>query len=202
MFDLLEKKNSKEVLIKKNGVLEYQSRFYPILKSNNLFNELSEAIPWRQDEIVLYGNKHNVPRLQAWANMQGMPYKYSGITITSMEWTQTLDNIKADIERETGYIFNSVLINLYRTGADYAAWHSDDEVELGNNPTIASLSLGAERVFQLKHKNDKSLDVIKLTLENGSLVLMKGELQHHWKHQLAKTVKHVDARINLTFRKI
>ena len=140
----------------------------------------------RQDKITLYGKTHDVPRLQAWYGDEGLSYSYSGIKLNPLTWTPELLDIKFKIENLVGEEFNSVLINKYREGKDYAAWHSDDEKELGQNPTIASLSLGSERMFHLRHKENKGLETLKIALENGSLVIMKGKLQHYWKHQLAK----------------
>jgi alkylated DNA repair dioxygenase AlkB len=117
-------------------------------------------------------------------------------------WIPPLLLIKERIEKVIELNFNSVLVNLYRNGKDYVSWHSDDEPELGNNPTIASVSLGETRRFQLRHKSNKNLDTVEIALNHGSLLIMKGSTQHFWKHQVPKTSKLLKARINLTFRVI
>ena len=117
-------------------------------------------------------------------------------------WTPDLVNIKQSIERVTGVNFSSVLLNLYRDGRDSVSWHSDDEKELGQNPTIASISFGDTRVFQFKHKFDKDIPKIDVPLTHGSLVIMQGATQHNWQHQIPKTAKELKERINLTFRVI
>tara|TARA_Y100000385_G_scaffold248062_1_gene268561 strand:- start:2581 stop:2949 length:369 start_codon:yes stop_codon:yes gene_type:complete len=119
--------------------------------------------------------------------------------MSPQKFTPLLNRIKSKIEERTQSIFSSCLLNLYRNGQDSNGWHSDDEKELGKNPTIASLSLGAERIFHLKHKKITTLKH-KLSLQNGSLLVMKGETQHYWLHQIPKTKKPIDKRINLTFR--
>jgi alkylated DNA repair dioxygenase AlkB len=116
-------------------------------------------------------------------------------------FSPVLNAVKLKIEKATKMTFSSCLLNLYRDGQDSNGWHSDNEKELGKNPVIASVSLGAERLFHLKHKSIKTLKH-KLTLQNGSLLLMKGDTQHHWLHQIPKTKKLIDKRINLTFRLI
>lgn len=144
----------------------------------------------------MYGKQINVPRLTAWFG-SGC-YTYSGIQMQPHCWTELLLQIKDQVEAITGGSFNSVLLNLYRNGNDSVSWHCDDEPELGENPTIASLSFGATRSFQLKHKFTKQ--TIKLDLSHGSLLLMQDETQTHWLHCVPKTKKPTAARINLTFR--
>ena len=114
-------------------------------------------------------------------------------------FTPTLFEIKSKIEKQINLNFTSCLLNLYRDGNDSNGWHADNEKELGLNPTIASLSFGAERIFQMKHRNSKK-EKVKINLTNGSLLVMKGRTQHHWLHQIPKTKKEVGERINLTFR--
>ncbi len=142
-----------------------------------------------------------LPRLTAWYGDEGKSYTYSGIEQHPDPWTPTLKLIKSKVEEILEVTFNTVLLNLYRDGKDSVSWHSDDELELGENPIIASVSFGAVRRFSLKHKISKDYK-IDLDLPNGSLLLMKGETQHFWQHQIAKTSKSVQPRINLTFRMI
>lgn len=162
---------------------------------------LAESIPWKQDEIVLYGKTIPVPRLASWHGDSGCSYTYSGIRSEPNAWTPCLLDIRTTVEALVGLRFNSVLINQYRDGLDSVAWHSDDEPELGHNPTIASLSLGATRLFQLKHKRFESRRT-EFDLTNGSLLLMRGKTQHHWMHQVPKTRRFCGMRVNLTFRVI
>jgi alkylated DNA repair dioxygenase AlkB len=168
-------------------------------EADSLFQELLENTPWQQDEITVYGKKHLQPRLTALYGNEGKHYSYSNITMQPHSWTLTLQKIKSLVENISETNFTTVLLNYYRDGSDSNGWHADNEKELGTNPVIASLSLGAERSFQLKHNSDVSQKKT-IILENGSLLLMKGTTQHFWKHQIPKTAKPVAPRINLTFR--
>lgn len=170
-------------------------------EDDSLFQELLKNTPWQQDEITVYGKKHLQPRLTALYGNEGKPYSYSNITMQPHYWTLTLQKIKSLVESASDTNFTTVLLNYYRDGSDSNGWHADNEKELGANPIIASLSLGAERNFQLKHNFDTSQKK-NLILENGSLLLMKGTTQHFWKHQVPKTTKPIGSRINLTFRVI
>lgn len=179
--------------------------YFPAFLSNeeadSLFQKLQENIPWQQDEITIYGKKHLQPRLTALYGNEGKPYSYSNIIMQPHSWTLTLQKIKSLVENICDTNFTTVLLNYYRNGNDGNGWHADNEKELGTNPIIASLSLGAERNFQLKHNLDTTQKK-NIILENGSLLLMKGTTQHFWKHQVPKTSKAVEPRINLTFRVI
>ena len=150
----------------------------------------------------MFGKEVNLPRLTAWYGDKGKSYKYSGIEMNPNTWTPTLLIIKEKVETVAGFNFNSVLVNLYRNGQDYVSWHSDDESELGNNPTIASVSFGATRRFILRHKSNRDLGKVEVALTHGSLILMQGTTQHFWQHQVPKTAKKISPRINLTFRVI
>ena len=184
-----------------NSDITYFPNFIDPNSSIRFFEILKESIPWRQDDIKLFGKTHAQPRLTAFFSINEKPYSYSNITMRPHRFTNELLDLKHRIETETNIEFTSCLLNLYRNGKDSNGWHADDEKELGKNPTIASLSLGQERIFHFKHKKDKKLKH-KITLENGSLLLMKGETQHHWLHQIPKTAKPITERINLTFRVI
>jgi len=170
-------------------------------EADSLFKELLKKTPWQHDEITVYGKKHLQPRLTALYGNEGKPYSYSNITMQPHFWTLTLQKTKTMVETISGTNFTNVLLNYYRDGKDSNGWHADNEKELGTNPIIASLSLGAERNFQLKHNIDVSQKK-NIILENGSLLLMKGTTQHFWKHQIPKTSKPIGPRINLTFRTI
>ena len=171
--------------------------------ANNLFESLLAEIPWVQNKIRFYGKESLVPRLESWHGDKGMSYTYSGIKMDAKPWTKNLMVIKKSIEPIAKTTFNSVLINYYRDGKDRVAWHSDDEKELGKNPVIASISLGAERKFKLRHKKYKENQLQhEVFLQSGSLLLMSGSTQHHWLHEIPRTAKPIGPRINLTFRVI
>jgi alkylated DNA repair dioxygenase AlkB len=157
-------------------------------------------VKWKQDSITLYGKNIPLPRLTSWYGDSGKSYSYSGINSNPNEWNEGLVSMKKSIEEVTRAKFNSVLMNWYRDGEDYLNWHADDEKELGVNPIIASANFGATRDFVLR-TNDKS-SKITIPLNHGTLLVMKGELQHYWQHSVPKRKKVKDMRINLTFRLI
>lgn len=169
---------------------------------DDLLDELIRSTPWRQEQVTIYGKSWPQPRLSAWYGDSEANYQYSGISMAPIPWTKTLLQIKTRIEILTRRRFNSVLLNYYRDQKDSMGMHSDDERELGPEPVIASLSLGEERTFLLKHKSRKDLKTLKLPLPSGSLLLMKGTTQHHWKHGINKERLTCSARVNLTFRTI
>jgi len=179
----------------------YYAALFGESEANHLFEQLHREIAWQQQRIRLYGKVHAVPRLTAWYGDAGRQYAYSGIEMTALPWLPVLHAIRARIEVVAACTFNSVLLNLYRDGADSVSWHADDEPELGRNPVIASVSMGARRSFQLKHKEEPAR-CRAIVLEHGSLLLMKGATQHHWLHQIPKTTRDPGARINLTFRTV
>ncbi len=178
----------------------YFPNYFNSFETLELFQVLHQSIQWRNDKIKMFGKIYNIPRLQAWYGENDAKYSYSNINLSPIPWTKELLEIKAKIEATCNTEFNSVLLNLYRNGTDSNGWHSDDEKELGENPIIASISLGQERIFQLKHKVENTK--IDILLENGSLLLMSGTMQKNWKHQIPKTKKPLNSRINLTFRRI
>lgn len=161
---------------------------------------LVSELTWRQHQIKLFGKTHLVPRLTAWHGDPGTAYRYSGTTHVAKGWTPALEQILALFSKELGQTFNSVLANYYRNGADSMGWHSDDEPELGQKPTIASLSFGQKRRFRLKHR--QSAQTYSVELGHGSLLVMAGGTQRHWQHAVPKTSQAVGERINLTFRTI
>jgi alkylated DNA repair dioxygenase AlkB len=169
---------------------------------NAILQQLIADVPWRQDNIVVWGKLYSQPRLVAWYGDPNCSYTYSGITLAPLPWTDLLLDIRNRIETVTATAFNSALLNYYRDNRDSMGLHSDDEPELGEKPEIASLSLGEERTFTLKHKTNKSANAVRLRLESGSLLLMKGETQRYWKHGLSKETRPCGARVNLTFRRI
>ncbi|KGO90291.1 alpha-ketoglutarate-dependent dioxygenase AlkB family protein [Flavobacterium suncheonense] len=193
--------NTKIVFDLPDAELEYYPDFFAEEEANLIFNQLYAEIPWQQDNITVFGKKYLQPRLTALFGNEGKPYSYSNITMQPHSWNKLLMEIKHKVETITQESFTSVLLNLYRDGKDSNGWHADNEKELGKNPVIASVSFGGERVFQLKHNERKDLKQ-QIVLKNGSLLLMKGTTQHYWKHQIPKTVKPVNPRINLTFRRL
>ena len=183
-----------------DGEVAIYRNFFNRIESDQIFQALLSKIKWRQDKMKLYGKEFELPRLTAWYGDDGKSYTFSRIPMNPDAWTHTLLSVKSRIEEVTQAKFNSVLLNLYRSGKDGVSWHSDDEPELGKNPIIASVSFGETRRFQLRHKLDKSLDKVEITLTHGSLLIMKGSTQHLWQHQIPKTAKSLQERINLTFR--
>ena len=179
----------------------YYPNFFDTEESDLLFQELLLTIPWQQDDIKVFGKVHAQPRLTALFGNEGKSYSYSNIKMQPHSWNPILQNLKLKAEAVSATEFTTVLLNLYRDGKDSNGWHADNEKELGTNPTIASMSFGAERYFHLQHNNDKNLK-LKILLEHGSLLVMKGTTQHFWKHQIPKTAKPIGSRINLTFRSI
>lgn len=183
-------------------ILYLYRQFYTSHQAQQLMAQLTDELLWRQDSIRIAGRTLPIPRLQAWYGDADARYSYSGIELDPLPFNSTLISIKQDMEVLAKCTFNSLLANLYRNGDDSVGWHSDDEKELGKNPIIASVSLGATRRFSLKPKHDRRLKPIHLELSAGDVLIMAGETQHHWQHQVPKTKKSPGPRINLTFRKI
>ena len=180
-------------------------RFWPVAlavaEASELLDRLLTGIDWQHEEVLIFGQRRPVPRLVAWHGDPGASYTYSGTPHQPLPWTPALELVRERVLSLTGCTFNSVLLNLYRDGRDGMGWHSDDEPELGRDPVIASVSLGAPRRFCLRHRRrkDQRLDV---SLGHGSLLLMAGATQHHWVHAVPKTALPVGPRVNLTFRQI
>jgi alkylated DNA repair dioxygenase AlkB len=170
-------------------------------RASDLLRELIAVTPWRAEEVVVWGKKHPQPRLIAWYGDAGKNYTYSGIAMNALQWTPLLDRLRGEVGDACGETFNSVLLNYYRDERDSMGPHSDDEPELGPRPTIASLSVGEERVFSFKPKAEH-LKTQSLPLPSGSLLLMKGDTQKNWKHGIAKSSRPMGPRVNLTFRQI
>ena len=171
----------------------------PLSMSNaEVFSRLLEETPWREESVVVYGKRHLQPRLSAWYG--DASYTYSGLRLEPLPWTALLLELRSAVEAACGQRFNSVLLNRYRNGRDSMGMHSDDEPELGMDPVIASLSYGATRTFVLRHKYNKL--AIRLPLQDGSLLLMSGQLQSHWRHGINKSTRPLGERVNLTFRYI
>lgn len=190
----------KELVQINNGEYQFYPSFFTRIEGDEYLKELKENISWKQESMNMYGRQINFPRLTAWYGENDKPYSFSGITLNPNPWTNFLLKIKSKIETKTTVSFNSVLLNRYRNGNDSISWHTDAEPELGLNPVIASVNFGATRKFQLRHIKTK--EKIEIELTHGSLLIMQGELQHFWQHQVPKTSKVLSERINLTFRVI
>ena len=185
-----------------NLFVEYIENFFDFDQSQLYMKHLTNDIKWKREKIWMWGREIVTKKRIAWYADEGKSYTYSGSTFHPDQWNKLLLEIKKHVEQYIRFEFNSVLLNEYPNGKVGMGWHSDDERELGIDPIIASLSFGANRDFIFKHKTDKSFENIKIHLKSGSLLLMLGSTQHHWKHSLPKRLKVREPRINLTFRKI
>ncbi|MCT4580345.1 MAG: alpha-ketoglutarate-dependent dioxygenase AlkB [Flavobacteriales bacterium] len=197
-MDLFSDENTN--LLPYNGTVNYYGRIVSVEQAQRYYQYLRSNIPWKNDEAILF-NKHIVTaRKVAWYGDKAFAYRYSGTTKYGLPWTKELLDLKTIVEQKLNCQFNSCLLNLYPTGNEGMAWHSDDEKALGKNTTIASLTFGAQRYFSFKHK--KTNEKVKLLLEHGSLLVMKGVTQTYWLHRLPPTTHVKSPRINLTFRTI
>ena len=169
--------------------------------ATELFVGLRDEIGWRQERIRIRGREYMQPRLVAWFGDPEASYTYSGLKLSPEPWPSRLASLRARVERDAEATFNSVLCNLYRHGSDSMGMHADDERELGSNPVIASVSLGATRRFVLRHTKD-ARERLDLDLPGGSLLVMTGTTQHFWRHGVPKQRAIGASRINLTFRRI
>ena len=182
------------------GTVNYLGPILSPAEAERYYATLLHDIPWKNDEAVIFGKHIITARKVAWYGDSDFSYTYSGSTKQALAWTRELAELKLLVEKLTATSFNSCLLNLYHDGNEGMAWHSDDEKSLGKDTTIASLSLGAEREFRLKHKRME--EKISVHLENGSLLVMKDTTQSHWLHSIPKSKKIKTPRINLTFRTI
>lgn len=182
-------------------LLEYTRDFLTEKIASELFDQLIATTPWKQNTQKMYDKMVVTPRLTAWFGDSSKMYHLGNNDFQVNEWSLELIDLKEKIERFSGNEFNSVLLNLYRDGNDSVAWHRDKESELGNRPVIASVSLGQVRNFDFRKVNDHQKKY-SIALEHGSLLIMKGDLQVNWEHRVAKSVKNMKPRINLTFRLI
>jgi alkylated DNA repair dioxygenase AlkB len=185
-----------KIPIRDGGWLLYNESFLAPAEADRLFSYLRDSVPWKQE-----GRPGRLfPRLTAWYSDAGLTYSYSGVTHEAISWTPELLAVKQAAETAASTTWNSLLLNRYRDGSDSIGFHADDEAELGQNPIVGSISLGAARRFVLKHP--ASGERLVFDLPNGSLLVMGGTSQHHWRHGVPKTSKPVGERINLTFRRI
>ena len=178
-----------------DGQLDYVPRFLPAEPADVWFLELIDDTPWRHEHMTMYGRRVAVPRLTAWFGDAGTSYTYSDITLDPEPWTAALLEMRKLVEQHADTTFNSVLLNLYRDGNDSVSWHSDDEPELGPEPVIASLSLGQERMFRMKHKVNREQPPVEIELGHGSLLVMSGTTQRFWKHEVPKRRSKIESDI-------
>jgi alkylated DNA repair dioxygenase AlkB len=183
-----------------DGTVNYYGRLFNQKEAGFYLNRLLETIAWRNDEAIIAGKKIITKRKVAWYGEKPFSYTYSNTTKYALPWTEELLQLKNVIEKETGETFNSCLLNLYHSGDEGMAWHSDAERDLKKNGAIGSVSFGAARKFLFKHKQTK--EKVELILEHGSLLVMKDATQTHWLHRLPPTKKVTALRVNLTFRTI
>ncbi|WP_449398388.1 alpha-ketoglutarate-dependent dioxygenase AlkB family protein [Chryseobacterium wanjuense] len=193
--------NSDEYYQFPKELLDYTEHFLPEHEATELEEKLLQTVPWKQRTQKMYYKTVLTPRLTAWFGDDRKMYRLGGNEFTVNPWIPELLSLKQKIEALSGYTFNSVLLNLYRNGNDSVAWHRDKESELGNRPVIASVSLGQVRNFDFRKVDNHQLKH-SLSLRHGSLLIMKGDLQLHWEHRIAKSAKPMKPRINLTFRLI
>lgn len=181
--------------------LRFDPHWLGPVDADGLMTALQDQVSWSVHRIRIFGREVDSPRLSCWIGDPLARYRYSGTLFEPHPWPAVLRPLRERLRRELGVDFNSVLANLYRDGRDAMGWHSDDEPELGAAPVIASLSLGATRRFALKHRRDPGRR-LALDLPHGSLLVMSGPTQRHYRHALPRTTRPVGARINLTFRQI
>ncbi|MBF7092968.1 alpha-ketoglutarate-dependent dioxygenase AlkB [Flavobacterium sp. ALJ2] len=187
-------------LLPDDGTVNYYGKLFSRQNSNHYLDALLNTIEWKNDEAIIFGKLIITKRKVAWYGDSSFEYSYSNTTKKALPWTAELLELKAFIEKKTGETFNSCLLNLYHSGEEGMAWHSDAEKDLKKNGAIASVSFGAERKFAFKHKDTK--ETISLILEHGSLLVMKDTTQTHWLHRLPPTKTISKPRVNLTFRTI
>jgi alkylated DNA repair dioxygenase AlkB len=183
-----------------DGTAAYYGVIMTTAEALQMYDYLLHQIEWRNDEAVIYGKHYVTKRKVAWYGDRPFSYHYSNTTKQALPWTSELKTLKELAEKRSGETYNSCLLNLYHSGEEGMAWHSDGEKTLLENGAIASLSLGAERKFSFKHK--QTGQTVSQVLEQGSLLVMKGTCQKHWLHRLPPTKKITRPRINLTFRTI
>lgn len=167
-------------------------------EADSAYDDLMEHEPWEEHHISMFGRSVAEPRRSVWHADDGYSYTYSSRRREAVEWSPLLLDLKHRCEEISGHVFNGVLVNLYRDGRDHMGWHADDEPNLGVAPVIASLSLGAERRFELRHRSTS--EIVRIPLSHGSILVMSGDCQTQWVHRLPKQTRVTAPRINLTFR--
>ncbi|MGA0447106.1 MAG: alpha-ketoglutarate-dependent dioxygenase AlkB family protein [Pseudohongiellaceae bacterium] len=180
--------------------IQYVANAFTAREADRLFQSLLDVIPWRTATLTIAGQKRPLPRLQCWMADQGRSYSYSGLKLSPHPWNPDVLRIKARLEQLCEHSFNSVLLNYYRDGSDSVSWHADDETELGPNPIVASVSLGAQRTLEFKPKFNLTTPKKQIVLGSGSILIMGKTIQNNWLHQLPKISGTIHPRISLTFR--
>ena len=181
--------------------LSMDPAWLPPARADALLSALRDGLDWEVHRIRMFGRWVDSPRLSSWIGDGDASYVYSGARFEPRPWHPALAELRRQLHTQIGVDFNSVLANRYRDGRDAMGWHSDDEPELGRQPVIASVSLGAARRFALKHRRDPQ-HKLSVDLAHGSLLLMRGDTQANYRHALPRTMRNVGDRINLTFRQI
>lgn len=200
-MDLFNNNKTEDInLLPEDGTVNYYGRLFSVTEANHYYDVLLNSIEWKNDEAIIFGRHILTKRKVAWYGEKPFEYTYSNTTKQALPWTKELLELKVKIEQRTGETFNSCLLNLYHSGDEGMAWHSDGEKDLKKNGAIGSVSFGAERKFAFKHKLNKK--TVSLVLEHGSLLVMKDTTQTHWLHRLPPTKTINKPRINLTFRTI
>lgn len=192
--------NESKKAILENGWIYFDPHYFPVEVANELMHYFRSELAWETGSIQLFGKEYQIPRNQVYFADYGKSYGYSGKSMRISKWNEKVMSIRSKLVEEFRFPVNACLANLYRTGKDSNGWHADNEKELGEAPVIYSLSFGQTRKFQLKHL--KTGERINLELNSGSLLIMGGEMQHYWKHQVPKQLKIAKDRVNLTFRYI
>ena len=187
-------------LLPYDGTVHYYGHLMTQQEASHYLRQLQDTIEWKNDKAVIFGKRIITKRKVAWYGDREFEYTYSNTTKKALPWTRELLELKAMTEARTGHTFNSCLLNLYHSGEEGMAWHSDGEKDLEKNGAIGSLSFGAERKFAFKHKTTK--ETVSLILQHGSLLVMKDVTQTHWLHRLPPTKIVSSPRVNLTFRTI
>ena len=187
-------------VLPRDGEAIYHGVTFDLPQADDFLESLLRDIPWRHDEAIMFGKHIVTARKVAWYGDENYSYTYSGHNHVALKWTESLLAIKTVVEEIADYSYNSCLLNLYLDGSQGMGWHHDDEKGLGKNANIASVSFGAERRFDFRHK--QSREKVSVMLEHGSLLIMRGTTQSNWQHQIPKSKKITSPRINLTFRRM
>lgn len=187
-----------QLTAERDSALTFWPNWLSSTDADSLLSKSINSIDWRADSIKIVGKTIPIPRLQQWFGEPGTSYTYSNIRLPAVSFPLWMDSLRGAVEQQTDAAFNRALVNYYRSGSDSVDWHADDEPELGPEPLVASLSLGVERVFQLRH--NQSRERISISLPHGSLLLMGAGVQNYWQHRIAKVANLQEPRVNFTFR--
>jgi len=200
LFDNEPDTPTRQTFVLGDSEIQYVANAFTAREADRLLQSLLDAIPWRTATMTIAGQKRPLPRLQCWMADQGRSYSYSGLKLSPHPWNPDVLRIKARLEQLCEHSFNSVLLNYYRGGSDSVSWHADDETELGPNPIVASVSLGAQRTLEFKPKFKITTPKKQIVLGSGSILIMGKTIQNNWLHQLPKISGNIEPRISLTFR--